>query len=258
MFELKLKTSCLGFSVLILGGCIDLHDIYLHDRRISQEEITTLKMSPEIQAIHYAPNKHVVFYYPKNPCWRRCTAAEYAEGHCCTDTHLFDFDDPVSLVQHHFVTAVRTALEMDNIRSISDAQPRSEDQHGALQQSFGNGLILTFDTRIWHLDMDKTYALNSYLVPDPSDFSGIYWFDYAVRGTLIRLEDSKILWRGTCRGGLPFKTDTGPLPSRLEIDVNSTLLKTARALIAKDCGEELVKRFLGKRITVLDMLGFAP
>ena len=214
----------------------------------------TVKMSPEIQAIHYSP-KHVVFYYPKKDLClpRRCNAADISVDHCCKDTYLFDFDDPVSLVQHHFIKRVSTELELDNIRSISDAQPRSEDQHDALQQSFGNGLILTFDTRIWNLDMHTIFGPG--YIPDPSASSGMYRFDYAVRGTLIRLEDSKILWRGTCRRILPFKMDAGPLPSRLEMDVNSPPLKTARALIAKQCSEELVSSFLGKRVVASDKLG---
>ena len=254
MFELKLKISCLGFSILILGGCIDLPP-YLHDRRISQEDMMTVKMSPEIQAIHFAPKKHIVFYYPfkhLNPYKYRCEC-HFTNMHCCMDSYLFDLDDPVSLVQHHFIKRVSTEFELDNILSISDAQPRSEDQHDALQQSFGNGLILTFDTRIWNLEMHTIFGPG--YIPDPSASSGMYSFDYGVRGTLIRLEDSKILWRGTCRAGATFKMDTGPLPSRLEMDVNSPPLKTARALTAERCSEALVRNFRGKRVVASDKLG---
>ena len=207
----------------------------------------TVKMSPEIQAIHFAP-KHLMFYYP----YGRYCKCHYTNMHCCMDSHLFDLHDPVSLVQHHFIKRVSTEFELDDIRSISDAQPRSEDQHDTLQQSFGNGLILTFDTRIWNLDMHT--ILGPDLMDDPIASIGMYRFDYAVRGTLIRLEDSKILWRGTCRWILPFKMDTGPLPSRLEMDVNSPPLKTARDLIAKNCSEMLVNNFRGKRVVASDKL----
>lgn len=208
----------------------------------------TVKMSPEIQAIHYSP-KYLMFYYPYN----RYCKCHFTNMHCCMDSHLFDLDDPVSLVQQHFIKRVSTEFELDNIRSISDAQPRSEDQDDALQQSFGNGLILMFDTRIWDLHMHTIFGPG--YIPDPSASVGMYSFDYAVRGTLIRLEDSKILWRGTCRWVLPFKMDTGPLPSRLEMDVNSPPLKTARALTAMNCSEELVRNFRGKRVVPSDKLG---
>lgn len=59
--------------------------------------------------------------------------------------HIIDFEDPVSLVQDHFLRCVRTELDLDNIHSISEVLPPSEDQNRALQQSFGSGLILMFE-----------------------------------------------------------------------------------------------------------------
>jgi hypothetical protein len=54
--RLDLKTSCLTLLMWILGGCIDLHEGYLHEVGINSDEIGNLKSAPEIRAIHFFPN----------------------------------------------------------------------------------------------------------------------------------------------------------------------------------------------------------
>lgn len=106
-----------------------------------------------------------------------------------------------------------------------------------------------FETRKWHLEKhDPSDTLLGYFASyDLIESNPKYhlYYDYVVRGTLIRLEDSKILWRGICNAELDFEMENGPVPSRLQITENSPPLTKARDLLATRCGKELLKKFLG-------------
>jgi hypothetical protein len=246
--RMKLNASWLALAALLFGGCIDLHDINLYSVRISLEEMDSLKTSPEIQAIHYSP-RTLEFYYPRSHlCPPRYDLSGRATARCPYHRHVFNFEDPALLVQNHFLEGVKTKLDLHNIHSNSETLPPSEDQTRALQQSFGSGLILMFETRKWHLekhdprDTELAYSTSYDLV----DSNPKYHLYYVVRGTLIRLEDSKILWRDVCNTELSFEMENGPVPSRLQITENSQPLIKARDLFATRCGKELLRKFLGR------------
>lgn len=122
------------------------------------------------------------------------------------------------LVQDHFLQGMRATLNLSSIRSVPDASSRTEDYIHALQQSFGTGLVLIFDSRLWELEMHDTRGLRDALLTNDFPKDAEYLFSYTVRGTLVRLEDSVILWSDLCYVQLEFKADDGPTPNRLQME----------------------------------------
>lgn len=176
------------------------------------------------------------------------SSSNYGSSNCSvapSESHLLNFEDPISLVKNHFLQGISTSLALSNVHSISEAQPRSENQNRALQESFGNGLLLTFESRIWRLSMDDPRnESDKRMLRDIPETNPTYAFKYVVRGTLIRLEDAKILWRGVCAAELPsLKMDNGPVPSRLQT-VTYSSMEQSKELLATKCSKELLNKFL--------------
>jgi hypothetical protein len=153
-------------------------------------------------------------------------------------------------VQDHFLQGIQTTLDLDNVRSISDTQSRSDDAGRVLHQSFGDGLILTFDPHFWGLEAEDPRDAFDRMTSRNIAEGNIKRYDvrYMVRAALIRIEESRIvntLWKSTCMVNLPIKMDNGPLPSKLQIADYSTLNET-RDVAATKCSEQLLNKFLGK------------
>lgn len=153
-------------------------------------------------------------------------------------------------MQDHFLQSIQTTLDLDNVRLIPDAQSRSEDAGRALHQSFGDGLILTFDPHCWDLEAEDPRDTSDRMASRDIPESTIKRYDvrYMVRAALIHIEESRIvtiLWKSTCMVNLPIRMDNGPLPSKLQIADYSTL-KPARDVAATKCSEQSLNKFPGK------------
>ena len=135
-FLLDLKASWLALLMLILGGCVDLHNINFHEVKISPDAINTVKTSPQTRAIHYS-SQPLTFHYPPKLAYQcGLLGGNSAKYQSCSDappeSRLLDFEDPISLVKNHFLQGISTSLAINNVHSISEAQPRSENQNRAL------------------------------------------------------------------------------------------------------------------------------
>jgi hypothetical protein len=138
---------------------------------------------------------------------------------------------------------MKTTLNLDNVRSIPDALPRATDQPYTQQDSFNEGLVLTFETRIWRLlTDDRIDTADLTREHDVPRLNLRYGMEYVVRATLMRNKDAKILWRGVCGPGLSLQMDDGPVTSRLQ-PTDYSQLNEARNLLASKCSEQLLQKF---------------
>ena len=111
-------------------------------------------------------------------------------------------------MQDHFLQSIQTTLDLDNVRSIPDAQSRSDDAGRVLYQSFGDGLILTLDPHFWGLEAEDPRDASDRRASRDIPEGNIKRYDvrYMVRAALIRIGESRIvntLWKGTYMVNLP-------------------------------------------------------
>jgi len=230
------------FSVaLLIGGCIGPREI-----TVDPEELNILKTEPEIRAVHYLPWASLTVlqelpnfsYYLNRGPWRK---AKFP----------VEFEDPISKIQDRFVAGLTKELNLHNVRSIGEARPPSGDLYSPLKRTFGSGMVFDFETRYWRL-------YSSIYRNEKTNFM----LTYAVRGRLIRVDDSNLLWKAICNVDLPFETslDTKMFDLSTGQDYESILILILKRLLAEEgsvlklkrdeaetrCSSELLKKFLGK------------
>ncbi len=144
-------------------------------------------------------------------------------------TKDYALEDPILNVQNHFLSSLETDLGLTNIRIVQESP--SEDSIDELKRTVGNGMVIDFKTTQWML-----YYY-------PTDWSH-YRIAYSARGRLVRLEDSQIIWQGTCES-VGQDPKTSPTMNEL-IANNGALLKEVISEAANACAEQLSTHFLAK------------
>lgn len=226
----KLLQVC-GIAILI-AGCIGPREI-----TIDPEELNRLKTEPEVRAVHYVPRVylrvfHDLFIIRHSPNSQ--------------PTYSVAFEDPISRVQDRFVTGLTKKFDLHNVRSIGEARPISGDQFSLLKSTFGSGIVFDFETRYWKL-YSSLYRGKATLV-----------LSYAVRGRLIRVDDSETLWKAICNVDLEFEKgidgdspdfgsdDKALLNVKLLLAEETSVLTLKREEAEARCSNQLLNKFLGK------------
>jgi hypothetical protein len=210
---------------------------------LAANDVTWLREQPEIVAIHHQTpqpfrvwmsdagadflegfgGQTVVFaLYFSRMAGERLQAKSLREGEKIRTKYALV--DPVLEVKARFVDALRTKLELRNMRPISE--PAASYEPYQLADSFGSVVALDFITSSWELSVLR--SLNPF-TSDP------YRLRYTVQARLLRLkpakyhgepqsqtvarllhsEDSRIMWQGMCHsigGGVPFTTGGSSAP----------------------------------------------
>lgn len=238
---------------LLVSSCVGLREI-----GIAPDEFPALKAAPEILAAHHP------MYNLRYSAGGNRSSSKYRSEH-------YSFpppEDPTGEVQEHFVTGLRTELGLNNIRSIREprylrGEPssrigtparaplgldrilifRPDKQLSALQDEFGTGLVFDFTPHYWELIEFGSYETFFYYRPTSPTNPAILW--YAVQGRLTRLDTPIVLWQAVCYVKLPLQIKKTTTAYYLAQDPNSDL-NLIRAKAAAQCGDELVRKFVGK------------
>lgn len=239
------RQSLILSVVLLLAGCTTFGEIPQ-----DHKQLNALKAEQEILIVHYPSYPLEMF--------------RMVEGHksvAWISDGFVPVDDPSSKVESYLITGLMKALDLTNIRSIPKAQSRSagqvsqreityrsetvldldpHDQFFQLKETFGTGLVLDIDPITWSL----------YYIAQPQSLSYsakkmFYELKYFVRARLVRVDDSKVLWKAVCISNLSFSTDSNTGPGRL-IDDDGSLLYSKRNEAAERCGNELLTKILQK------------
>lgn len=230
--------------IVVAVGCAATGPEIAKPIPLAPNDVTSLRDHPEIVVIHHQTPQPfrvwmsdvgadflegfgaqtVVFaLYFSEKAGARLQAKALREGEQIRTK--YSLVDPVVAVKDRFTDALRTKLDLKNLRPISEPATRYEPYQ--LADAFGSVVALDFVTSSWQLGVLR--SLNPF-TSDP------YRLSYTVHARLLRLkrtkyhgepqspevsrllrsEDSKVMWEGTCHsigGGVPFtiKSNSTPL-----------------------------------------------
>lgn len=228
----RLVATALAILVLGAAGCART----IGFEKIDRESLLSLAREPDIRAVHYpAPSFRVIGARDAavrvTEVLARLTAgllsplvdearlsAEESEGErIATDAGL---EDPTPVVKERLVSRMARELGFANLRlhreSLADVRvdpdPLSRDVN-PLRGLFQGGLVLEVLTLHWGVGS---------------------WISYSARARLVRLNDSRILWRGQC----VVRIDPAPPRQRLLAE-RGRLLRASYTKLAEACAERL-------------------
>lgn len=228
MRKIKEMNGLLVFVLfLLLSGCASTLI------QMDKEERSRLNNQSDIQAVHYpssfsvrTPGKAIaggggalgaIFSLGLYESAGDKMAKEYA------------LEDPALRVQSRFLSSLEKDLGIKNIRIVQESP--SKDSIDDLKRTAGKGMVLDFKTTQWML----FYY--------PTDWSH-YRIAYSARGRLVRLEEPKIIWQGTCEF-IGQDPKTSPTMDELVAN-NGALLKQKINEAADACAEQFWSHFLGR------------
>jgi hypothetical protein len=141
----------------------------------------------------------------------------------------YTLKDPALRLQSQFLPSLEKDSGIKNIRIAQE--PPSGESIEELRRTFGKGMVLDFKTTQW------------LLFYYPTDWSH-YRIAYSARGRLVRLEEPKIIWQGTCEV-IGQDPKTSPTMDELVAN-NGALLKQKINEAADACAEQLWNHFQGR------------
>lgn len=231
--------------VAVLQGCASQ---YVLD---SEEVRSQVKSAPKVRVIHYislpmsmtTPNDTLPAGGGGRDAVR--SVAGNAEGTAIWNRldRRYRFPDPGPIIKARFIKGLRNEAGLDNL--APDGMPHfpylrngstAPDEYVLAQykKKYGNGLLMEIRMTGYQLH---------YLPEDLNRYS----LSIQARTRLIRLDDSKIVWRGVCVAG-------GSGDRTLRFNMTGIRPKEARRLQAGirrasgQCAEQLVGQYLGKEI----------
>ena len=229
MKSLVMKNGMLVFLLsLSMVGCTSA------PVRMDKEELGHLRGRSDIKAVHYPP-----FQFSVRTPGKAIAGGGGALGAMLSlgmfesagdkMTKEYALADPAPMVQERFVSALGQDPGITTIQSVQETP--GNDDLGELKRVTGQGLVFDFKTTQWML----FYY--------PTDWSH-YRIAYSARGRLVRLEDSKVIWLGTCEA---IGQDPTSSPTMDELTANNgALLKTKINEAAETCAQQLLTSFRGE------------
>ena len=147
----------------------------------------------------------------------------------------YSLEDPVLRVRNKVLTAVRENPGLQNLRVREDPVTIAGEDPAELRKVLGSGTVLDFRTAgwgmlYWPMRVETNYRMN-----------------YGVVSRLIRLEDAKVLWQGTCTAASAVDAESSPTMEQLEAN-DGELLKAHVNKVADACAADLAAQFQGKEI----------
>lgn len=140
----------------------------------------------------------------------------------------YALEDPAVRLQSRFLTSLEKATGSKESTIVQ--KPPSGESLEELKRTFGTGMVLDFKTTQW------------LLFYYPTDWSH-YRIAYSARGRLVRLDEPKIIWQGTCE---IIGQDPKTSPTLEELVANNgALLKQKINEAADACAEQLWDHFQG-------------
>jgi len=202
---------------------------------IAPEERLKLKEEPGITAFRY--DHSAVFVLIR----------ETDVFHTLTLEKVAVKEEPLIPLQESFLAAVKTELNLDNIRTLPEPRHHGPDYRFRLDRSierepdliqirrtFQTGLVFDFDRDIYIFEPDP-FDLH----PKPGG-KALYRVHLWAKASLIRVNEQKILWQGVCDitdGGLTLADFRQPIKPLVQEKLDGAI---------KACAQELTAQFMGK------------
>lgn len=144
--------------------------------------------------------------------------------------------DPITHVESRFLTAWQQELRLIDLPA---SQLVSTDSPQKLFERFGTGYVIDFKTERWTVDATiQSSGLSS--TPDG------YRPSYTARARLVRLNDQKIVWQGTCE----YSKDDSHTPKLTPYDITGIdqggAVKAAMQKLAEVCADSLWRQFFAR------------
>ena len=197
--------------------------------KLENGDLVRIKEEKEILAVHYPGTSPSTTYNSDLGNGMAGAAGGYIlflpvillqEYQWSKQVEALSLEDPASRVKARFISALKTAAVLKNVRTIQE--PVVGDSLDELKTSIGEGLIIDVRTHHWFIAGNGPLG---------------YW----ARSRVVRLEDSKILWQGVCQisDGLKgsYEDVTSAQGAHLKVKLNE---------VADACSDQLVAQFLEK------------
>lgn len=124
------------------------------------------------------------------------------------------------------------------VTAVGGSHLVKNDSSEKLQQQFGEGYVIDFKTERWSVDP---------IIAGGFSFETItYRPSYTGRARLIRLDDQKTLWQGTCE----YTKDDSLTPKLTHADIlgddHGVAVKAGIQTLADACADYLWRQFFGR------------
>lgn len=224
----------IGDSMALVLLVVLAHGCASASHPIGADEITRLKTAPTVHVVQYAP-----------PTFRVATPGSTLAGMYGLIGGLvaeatirstgkdfvrdYSLEDPAVRLKDRLTSALAAQLDLKSIRA--DEAVLEDDAIDTLKRRFGNDMVLDVKTDTWMLG-------------SASGFSTKYHIYYVGRSRVVRLDDRKVVWEGTCK---VQGNEHSPGATLAELRANSgELLKVKLAEAADACGQQLVPLLVGQ------------
>ena len=236
MLKTNLQRPLLLFAIVFCGGCAstDLAPI-----KMEKGGIENLKSQSNIIAVHYKPAPFRLVTEGTTMASRIGVlfgAVGGAIGAGATINRIesagqemvqnYALQDPVLRVEEQILSVLNTKYRLNNIRVIPETI--AEENFESFRKQHGAGIIIDLMTVNW--------GVGSF----PFD-SSHYRTPLFVRVRLVDLNDSMVLWQGSCRV-MEDKTDDSPDIDEIKAD-NGALLKKMLIASADICAKQIIAQF---------------
>ena len=209
--------------VALLRGCGSL------DIKWAKQDRVELKQLKSIKVFH----QHAVWPTFKTPMGVLASkltfgmSEDWSAGHKLV--HKFKIKDPSQTVKEKFLMQVNKDSKVAIFINDKQSLDYEENSIEKMKAKYKSGLVLKFYSYWWEI----WYY--------PEDFSR-YQMWFQTRAELVRLDDSKVLWKGRCRADQKdYKT--APTLDELTEDNSKVLQKWVNDATTQ-CSKQLVKDFL--------------
>ncbi len=242
MFRMRLTPILAALTLVLLAGC--------STTRIPapSEAIADLTSNTKVAVVHYDPEQFMIWTgEPKTRTTAlsmfgligaaieggmQQTDAKEVGAKFISSTQLLD---PITQVENRFVAAWQRELKLTAVGTSHLVKNNSSQK---LLQQFGEGYVIDFKTERWSVDP---------IIAGGFSFETItYRPSYTGRARLIRLDDQKTLWQGTCE----YTKDDSLTPKLTHADIlgddHGVAVKAGIQTLADACADYLWRQFFGR------------
>ncbi len=220
---------------LLIGGCTAA------ETRMRPGDLLRLQASRDLVAVYHEP--------PPLHFWRPGHGLAAAANDGRQLRGAYAVQDPAARVRDRVLSALQSEVGLPDVRRVE--LPLGRDDAGdpaagrsvtadelsrlsRLRAALGTATLFEFETADWGLGFD---------FQDPGRY-GVY---YSVLARLLRLEDSRVLWRAPVRCGFARKGTANPTLAEWLAN-QGVLLRAKLDEAADECAQQLVAHFRGREM----------
>ncbi|MCW8824946.1 MAG: hypothetical protein OQK78_00840 [Gammaproteobacteria bacterium] len=144
--------------------------------------------------------------------------------------HKYKIEDPSQKIQNKFLKQLNNGSKVANFSTIKKPLGYKEGTIEKLKEKYKEGVVLKFHNHWWQI---WYYPTNW----------GRYQMWFQANAELVRLDDSKVLWKSVCKADQK-NSKTAPTLDELTAE-NSKVLEKWVEDATTQCSDQLVKDFYG-------------